>query len=714
MTITFNPTVTQAGQAAAVSAANNGLQLAITAISFGTGNYAPVGNETALQAQTKQITIGAGALVNPNQIRMSAVWHSDTDNYPIYEVGFWAGSTLFAVWSAGGSPNGPLGYKTPGVDFVLFNDLYFSQLPPGSVTVTVDGGQSQFLAALTAHEVANNAHPQYQLIADLVDAQAGIWCGLAAGTANNLILTLPASQTLVTGYAQGQRLVFKAALDNTGPMTAQMKLPNGTILAAQSVTKTGTTALNAGDVKNQSVYELFFDGINGAQYQLSGGAGGGAARSVFEYVVSAAQATANATAPLSFSASYIVGLLDVQLQGRTLSSADFTATDGANVTFPAGTFKGGEAVRIIGWSAFNIANAAQFRAIAEVTATSNGQTSFAVQYTPGMIDVRLNGVDLGLADYTATDGATIVIADPTRIGAGDLIQVAIYKPFSVANAVDLTSSQTITGPKNFQNLQAGGNQMPTGGGFTFRNLLINATGAINQRGYTSGTATTAPNQYAIDRWKVAVSGQNLSWTANGAGNTFTAPAGGVSQIIEGANILGGTYVLSWTGTATATVNGAAVTNGGTVTLPANTNATVTFAGGTFAFPQLELGTLPTAFELRSINAEALLCARYFQKYVHGNEQLVVSYLITTAGHTQSVPYPFGQMRTTPTATKVSGGSQTVLTYGSSVIGSTSSTAPSALSSTAWLWTFAGSSYSSSGNGVALTASSAVVAFDADL
>ena len=92
----------------------------------------------------------------------------------------------------------------------------------------------------------------------------------------------------------------------------------------------------------------------------------------------------------------------------------------------------------------------------------------------------------------------------------------------------------------------------------FRNLLINGNYSINQRGYVSGTATTGANEYTLDRWKVLVSGQSVAFAASGNGNQVTAPAGGLQQVIENVNVGGGTYTLSWTGTATAAVNGAAV------------------------------------------------------------------------------------------------------------------------------------------------------------
>ena len=145
------------------------------------------------------------------------------------------------------------------------------------------------------------------------------------------------------------------------------------------------------------------------------------------------------------------------------------------------------------------------------------------------------------------------------------------------------------------------------------NLLINAAGAINQRGYVSGTATTAANQYTVDRWKVLTLGQNLAWTMAGGIATFTAPAGGVAQVVEGSSIQDGTYVLSWEGTATATVGGAAVTNGTPFTLSAGVDTSVVFSGGTFSKPQLRMGSAVKAFAIRPFAVEVQHCKRYFQK-----------------------------------------------------------------------------------------------------
>lgn len=203
-----------------------------------------------------------------------------------------------------------------------------------------------------------------------------------------------------------------------------------------------------------------------------------------------------------------------------------------------------------------------------------------------------------------------------------------------------------------------------------RNIIINGDGKINQRGYVSGTATTGANQYTLDRWKVVVSGENLTFTGTDAGRVMTAPAGGVEQVIEDKNIAGGTYVLNWEGTATATVDGNAVAKGGTFTLTANTNATVRFTGGTFSEVQVEQGSVATPFERRQFGQELALCERYYH-----NNNGITSYVAQSGSYST---YVFPQkMRTvptltlTPTAGTVSTG--TIGLAGFNSIGSTSAT-----------------------------------------
>jgi hypothetical protein len=180
-----------------------------------------------------------------------------------------------------------------------------------------------------------------------------------------------------------------------------------------------------------------------------------------------------------------------------------------------------------------------------------------------------------------------------------------------------------------------------------RNAIINGNPTINQRGYVSGTATSGANQYTLDRWRVVTSGQSITWTDSGNVRTVTAPAGGVEQVIEGVNLITGTYTLNWTGTATATVAGNAVAKGGNVSITGGTDTTVRFSNGTFSLAQLESGSTATPFERRSFGQELALCQRYFARrsiygfgYTTGtgNSRVATAYLPVTMRVAPSVVF----------------------------------------------------------------------------
>lgn len=82
-----------------------------------------------------------------------------------------------------------------------------------------------------------------------------------------------------------------------------------------------------------------------------------------------------------------------------------------------------------------------------ITATSSGQTSFTVPggYTPGAIFVSLNGATLPPADFTATDGATVVLASGDGIVAGSVLLVHVLSAFQVADALPLGGTAADSG-----------------------------------------------------------------------------------------------------------------------------------------------------------------------------------------------------------------------------------------------------------------------------
>lgn len=89
-------------------------------------------------------------------------------------------------------------------------------------------------------------------------------------------------------------------------------------------------------------------------------------------------------------------------------------------------------VRHLGLPASNVTTPA-YRMVTEATATA-GQTTFSVAgYTPGFIDVYRNGVKLAAADFTATNGAQVVLTSPAFVG--DTIQTVSFYISSAVNAI---------------------------------------------------------------------------------------------------------------------------------------------------------------------------------------------------------------------------------------------------------------------------------------
>ena len=83
--------------------------------------------------------------------------------------------------------------------------------------------------------------------------------------------------------------------------------------------------------------------------------------------------------------------------------------------------------------------------VTNFTATA-AQTTFTVTYVVGLVEVYRNGVKLAIADYTASNGTTIVLTNPAN--AGDVIEVVAFGAVNTAAVITAedfsgTGSQTV-------------------------------------------------------------------------------------------------------------------------------------------------------------------------------------------------------------------------------------------------------------------------------
>ena len=223
-----------------------------------------------------------------------------------------------------------------------------------------------------------------------------------------------------------------------------------------------------------------------------------------------------------------------------------------------------------------------FLSATDLTATA-GQTVFASagSYTPGFVVVYRNGARLGAADYTATNGTTITLANAAT--AGDLVTIEYYTLTSLVNALPLTGG-TVTGTVTFNSAITGaaatfsGIVAANGGGIKFPATQSASSDANTLDDYEEGTWTptniggslvvvgafTSSGTYTKIGKVVTVAGTlngATSVTISGGGNVV---CGGLPFSAAAATLCAGSAVNA-AATATASLYANATTNVGSVT-----------------------------------------------------------------------------------------------------------------------------------------------------
>jgi hypothetical protein len=197
------------------------------------------------------------------------------------------------------------------------------------------------------------------------------------------------------------------------------------------------------------------------------------------------------------------------------------------------------------------------------TATG-GQTTFTPSgtYQVGFLNVIRNGSQLAPADYTATNGTTVVLNNACV--AGDIVVIEVYNLTSLTNALPSTGG-TVTGATTFNSTVSinGG----SASGYTgYKNRIINGGMVIDQRNNGASVTPTVGGYNTVDRWAAQLSlpskysiQQNagavtppagystyLGITSSSAYSILTSDYFAISQFIEGLNVAD----LAW-GTASA-------------------------------------------------------------------------------------------------------------------------------------------------------------------
>jgi hypothetical protein len=219
------------------------------------------------------------------------------------------------------------------------------------------------------------------------------------------------------------------------------------------------------------------------------------------------------------------------------------------------------------------------------TATAS-QTTFTVSYTVGLVEVYVNGVLLNGADYTATNGTSIVLAVGCNVG--DIVETIAFTTFSVANTVSsfsggttgLTPNTATTG-----NVTLSGTLAVANGGTG----VTTSTGSGSVVLGTSPTITTAILSSPTINTPTMGGSVITSGTSQASTSGTTIPFTGIPSwakritvMFSGVSTSGSSLVIVQLGSTSYTTSGYSNGGGGISGTAVNSNGSVTaglLAGG---------------------------------------------------------------------------------------------------------------------------------------
>ncbi len=262
---------------------------------------------------------------------------------------------------------------------------------------------------------------------------------LAGGTMSGDIVLGSSKATSTATPATADTLTRKGYVDTQD--ATKLNLSGGTMSGAIAMGTNKITGLGTPTNTADATTKSYVDGILGSATSASTSASQ-AATSASQAATSASNASTSETNAASSATSAANTLATFQQQYHgPLASAPTSNVNAGDLWFNTTS----SVLSIYDGSNWQSTAEAAQRALTSHTVTSSEQSAGTVtvsaNYTVGLIDVYLNGLHLGTSDFTATNGTSVTIANPT---AGDIIDIIALSSFNAANYGTLASKNNIS------------------------------------------------------------------------------------------------------------------------------------------------------------------------------------------------------------------------------------------------------------------------------
>ena len=288
--------------------------------------------------------------------------------------------------------------------------------------------------AQAAAEAAQTAAELAETNAETAETNAAASATASASSATDSATSATASATSASASATS---ATASAASATAAATSETNAATSATNAATSETNAANSATAAATSATDSANSATASASSATAAAGSATAASGSATAAATSATNAATSATNAATAEAGAEAALDEFTDIYLG----AFASDPTTDNDGDPLAAGMLyynTSSDVLRVYSGTAWQDAGSAVNGTSNRATYTAtSGQTTFAIVYDVGFVDVWLNGVKLVAGtDFTATNGTSIVLT--TGAALNDLVDIIAFGTFNVANALTVT------------------------------------------------------------------------------------------------------------------------------------------------------------------------------------------------------------------------------------------------------------------------------------